>query len=82
MQISQNVASNPQSPYHAAPHIDRLVSRKEVLGIIGISNATLWRWIKSGRFPTPLKIGARKVAWRTSIVTSWIEARTAQACRA
>lgn len=72
----------PQMPYQTAMNIDRLVGRKEILAIIGISNATLWRWIKSGRFPSPLKIGARKVAWRTSVVTEWIEMRSAVAGRA
>ena len=60
----------------AAPALERLIGRKEVLILIGISNATLWRWIKAGRFPAPLKIGKKKVAWRSSVLAAWIAQRT------
>ncbi|MGO4684567.1 helix-turn-helix transcriptional regulator [Hyphomicrobium sp. 2TAF46] len=60
----------------AAPALERLIGRKEVLILIGISNATLWRWIKAGRFPAPLKIGKKKVAWRSSVLASWIAQRS------
>ena len=59
-----------------APPLERLIGRKEVLILIGISNATLWRWIKAGRFPAPLKIGKKKVAWRSSVLAHWIAQRT------
>ena len=61
----------------AAPPLERLIGRKEVLMLIGISNATLWRWIKAGRFPAPMKIGKKKVAWRSSVLALWIAQRTA-----
>lgn len=60
----------------SAPALERLISRKETLILIGISNATLWRWIKAGRFPAPLKIGKKKVAWRSSVLAEWIAQRT------
>jgi prophage regulatory protein len=56
-----------------------LIGRKEVLILIGISNATLWRWIKAGRFPAPMKIGKKKVAWRSSVLAQWIAQRTSAA---
>ncbi len=61
----------------APPPLERLIGRKEVLILIGISNATLWRWIKAGRFPAPMKIGKKKVAWRSSVLAHWITQRTA-----
>ncbi|MEQ1671441.1 MAG: AlpA family phage regulatory protein [Hyphomicrobium sp.] len=60
----------------STPALERLISRKETLILIGISNATLWRWIKAGRFPAPLKIGKKKVAWRSSVLAEWIAQRT------
>ena len=60
----------------SVPALERLIGRKEVLILIGISNATLWRWIKAGRFPAPLKIGKKKVAWRSSVLATWIAQRT------
>lgn len=72
---SQNPMDGLAAP--AAPALERLIGRKEVLILIGISNATLWRWIKTGRFPAPMKIGKKKVAWRSSILAHWIAQRTA-----
>jgi prophage regulatory protein len=63
----------------AAPALERLIGRKETLLLIGISNATLWRWIKAGRFPAPVKIGKKKVAWRSSVLANWIAQRTSVA---
>lgn len=63
----------------AAPALERLIGRKEALLLIGISNATLWRWIKAGRFPAPMKIGKKKVAWRSSVLAKWIAQRTSVA---
>lgn len=71
-QIPTEVPVNP-----GAPALERLIGRKEVLLLIGISNATLWRWIKAGRFPAPMKIGKKKVAWRSSVLATWIAQRTA-----
>ena len=59
------------------PALERLIGRKETLLLIGISNATLWRWIKAGRFPAPMKIGKKKVAWRSSVLAQWIAQRSA-----
>jgi prophage regulatory protein len=61
----------------APPALERLIGRKEVLILIGISNATLWRWIKAGRFPAPMKIGKKKVAWRSSVLATWIAQHSA-----
>ena len=38
----------------------------EVLRNVPVSRATLYSWIEQGRFPKPVKIGPRAVAWRSS----------------
>jgi len=35
----------------------KLLSKKEVLAIIGVTNVTLWDWIRKGRFPAAVVIG-------------------------
>ena len=34
--------------------------------------STLYAWISEGRFPRPIRIGPRRVAWRTRDVDQWI----------
>lgn len=47
---------------------------REVLLIVPFSRATLWRRVKSGDFPQPLKVSGI-TAWRNCEVISWIEAQ-------
>jgi len=44
--------------------------------IVPFSSATLWRKIKSGDFPRPVKLGERITAWRVEDVRAWMQART------
>lgn len=44
----------------------RLLSISEVVYSLGISKPTLYRGIKSGNLPAPVKISARRVGWRSS----------------
>ena len=48
---------------------------KQVLEIIPISRATLWGWVKTGKFPKPVKLGPRTTAWSASDVREWMESR-------
>lgn len=48
---------------------------REVGSRVGVSKATLYRMIKSGRFPKPINVGARAVGWRTEEVDAWIAAQ-------
>ena len=41
--------------------------------IIPVSRTTLWRWVRDGRFPSPLELGPNTRAWRESDVRSWLD---------
>lgn len=41
--------------------------------LIPISKSTLWNWVKSGRFPRPVKLGPRVTAWRVSELRDLID---------
>ena len=44
--------------------------------IVPFSAATLWRRVKSGEFPSPVKLSERVTAWRVEDVRAWIVERT------
>ncbi|NNM80578.1 MAG: AlpA family transcriptional regulator [Gallionella sp.] len=50
---------------------DYLLPRKTVEKLSGLSRATIYRLIKSGKFPRPLSIGTGSVRWRQSDVIAW-----------
>jgi len=41
--------------------------------IIPVSKSTWWAGVKSGRYPKPVKIGARCTAWKVEDVRAFIE---------
>lgn len=51
------------------------VRERELLRIVPFSHATLWRWVRSGNFPAPVKLGERITAWRTEDVRAWMASR-------
>lgn len=53
-----------------------LVGTAEVKRRIPMSDATLWRWIRAGRFPKPLKIVGKNF-WRSDELNAWIEQQSA-----
>lgn len=53
----------------------RILRRPEVLTLVGVSSATLARWVLSGHFPRPLRIGPNSTGWRFTAVREWIESR-------
>jgi len=55
------------------------IERKpSVLQRTGMSNSTLYEEVAAGRFPRPVKIGARSVGWISTEVDAWIEQRIQQ----
>ena len=53
---------------------DRLLRRAEVEEMVALSTATLYRMIKDGEFPSPVKIGTGTVRWRLSEIQGWLAA--------
>ena len=50
----------------------RLLPMKAVIEFTSLSRATLYRHIKKGIFPQPIKIGERRVVWRTEDIEIWL----------
>ncbi len=51
-----------------------LYSRRQVIAITSLSGPTIWRRCKDGSFPSPVKIGPNRIAWRSADVKAWIAA--------
>ena len=54
---------------------DRLLRRRQVEDITGMSRSTIYKMMQSGEFPRPVRIGPAAVRWRTSDITAWMESR-------
>ena len=54
---------------------DRLLRRREVEDITGLSRSTIYRLMDAGEFPQPKSIGPKCVRWRLSEIIAWIPSR-------
>ena len=44
-----------------------------ILKLIPVGKTTWWEGVKNGRFPKPVKLGARITAWRVEDIRNLIE---------
>ena len=58
---------------------DRLLRRSEVEHLTAMSCSAIYVWMSAGKFPKPVVLGTRKVAWRESDIAAWLEARAKKA---
>lgn len=47
----------------------------------GLSKSEIYRRIKNGSFPRPLKLGARAVAWPARQIDDWVKSLIAGAAK-
>ena len=55
----------------------RLLRVQDVSERIGLCRALVYQMVRDGRFPPPVHITSRAVAWPESDVDAWIEQRIA-----
>lgn len=66
--------NQPQSNLAPARHHqERLLKLGSVLQIFPASRSAFLQGVKDGRYPRPLKIGLRAVAWRESDIQALIQ---------
>jgi prophage regulatory protein len=51
-----------------------LLTCKEIQTLTGIkSRSTIWRRVKQGTFPAPVRMGENTLRWRDQDVRTWLE---------
>jgi predicted DNA-binding transcriptional regulator AlpA len=68
-------ARQPRAPRAAAP--EGYVRQAELLTLVPISAATLWRMVGAGTFPKTIKFSAGVTAWKREEVAAWLKERAA-----
>lgn len=61
---------------HAANPV-RFLRLPEVISQCGLSRSTVYDAIKQGRFPAPVPLGPKRVAWLSTEIDSWMAERIA-----
>jgi predicted DNA-binding transcriptional regulator AlpA len=69
--------SSPTNHYPDPLAGERLISRAELRQFIDISDMCLWRWLRAGKFPPPVYIGARRF-WKATAIAQWLKSKQAE----
>jgi predicted DNA-binding transcriptional regulator AlpA len=68
--MSQSISPSP------LPDTGFLRQSQLIPGIVPFSASTLWRMVKAGAFPPPVKLSPRVTAWRAEDLRDWMSSRT------
>jgi predicted DNA-binding transcriptional regulator AlpA len=68
----RDMAKNSDT-YGAMPVTGYMRQSQLIPAIFPFSSATLWRKVKAGTFPKPVKLGPRITAWRVEDIRKLIE---------
>jgi prophage regulatory protein len=50
-----------------------LLREREMIQILPFSSPTLWRRVKTGEFPQPVRLPGRMTCWRWGDVRDWLD---------
>ena len=54
---------------------NRLLTRSEVESRVGLGRSTIYRAMRAGQFPEPIRVGPRAVRWPENEIEAWIAER-------
>lgn len=66
-------SSNQKSPCGNARQNVTLLRLSQLEPTIGIKKSKIYAMIAAGKFPAPVRLGPKSVAWRSDEVQAWIE---------
>jgi predicted DNA-binding transcriptional regulator AlpA len=52
-----------------------IASTKNKPGILPVSRATIWRWVREKKFPQPFKIGTSVTVWKMADIDQFLAQR-------
>ncbi len=57
---------------------ERVIRKPELLAMVGLSDPTIWRLEKAGKFPRRLRLGGSSCGWLESEIIKWLESKAAE----
>ena len=63
-----------QKGYHMSTELldESYKNRQDIEKRFKVSRATIYRWIKAGNFPKPVRLGPNMVRWKASDIKAWM----------
>lgn len=61
--------------------VAEIASTKHKSGLLPVSPATIWRWVREGKFPKPYKLGPAVTVWDADVIDNFISNRASGAAQ-
>jgi predicted DNA-binding transcriptional regulator AlpA len=71
-----NTRRKARTPTPYDPQAD-VVRPRHLPQAVGVHPATVWRWLRAGKFPAPIRLGEQAIGWRRADISAWLESRRA-----
>jgi prophage regulatory protein len=55
----------------------RIIRKPELIGKINLSDPTIWRMEKAGKFPRRIQLGGNSVGWFDDEIEAWLAKKSA-----
>ena len=55
------------------------ISDKQLSERLEVSRQTIWRWVREGNLPKPIKLGSNCTRWKLSEIEAWEASKGAAA---
>lgn len=59
----------------------RIIRKPELFMKIGLSDATIWRMEKKGKFPRRITLGRNSVGWLSGEIDNWLDKKAEERTR-
>jgi len=56
----------------------RIIRKPELFSMIGLSDTTIWRMEKYGKFPKRVQLGGNSVGWINGEIEEWLSKKSAE----
>lgn len=56
----------------------QVIRKRELLPMLGVTDPTIWRWERAGKFPKRIRLGASACGWFKHEVEDWLRSRQEQ----
>ena len=53
--------------------MNTIIRKRELSQKLGVSECSIWRWVRAGHFPKPIKLGPNAIGWETSAIERWLQ---------
>ena len=58
----------------------QFIRSRDVVTMIGVSRTTLWRMVRAGAFPAPVRITERNRGYLLETIEDWMRSRPEDSC--